>query len=491
MNIIQKFLSVLGWGRGAEKADTLRAPNPAYAVLRSAARSGLQMGTGDLEHYMRLAVTNPHVFTAVTTIADRVADWGNFKLQGKRDHEWIDVPDHPLLTLLNDPNDLMTGSFLLGDVPWTEPLQGNTYWFIVSEYPGAGKPTELWPLPVFRIRPRPDLLRLSAVTGKLVMDYEYMLDQSILLPGENVIHFRTNNPFSMWMGLSKLTALQMNLEDTYTEAHWLGTHFGEDNAIPAAIISLPPELDDDQFKVIEGDIREQFGGRRRTAITRAGSMEVEVIQHSIADMRVLEHMQYSASEVRRVFKIPEGLNEASSGQSRLAAEQALARDAIQPLCNHIADVLTHKLLPFYTYGKQQYRLVADDLVPADRALEVSEYATYSAARTLNENREELGLKPLKLTGKLAALQVLLDQVPLHYAEHLLPLLTGGAAGGLPGLSGQPQGAPSEKMGLSPQEQALVQAMVGREQPQAQAPLKAMEQEAALVAALNTLRRGRA
>lgn len=491
MNIIQKFLSVLGWGRGAEKADTLRAPNPAYAVLRSAARSGLQMGTGDLEHYMRLAVTNPHVFTAVTTIADRVADWGNFKLQGKRDHEWIDVPDHPLLTLLNDPNDLMTGSFLLGDVPWTEPLQGNTYWFIVSEYPGAGKPTELWPLPVFRIRPRPDLLRLSAVTGKLVMDYEYMLDQSILLPGENVIHFRTNNPFSMWMGLSKLTALQMNLEDTYAEAHWLGTHFGEDNAIPAAIISLPPELDDDQFKVIEGDIREQFGGRRRTAITRAGSMEVEVIQHSIADMRVLEHMQYSASEVRRVFKIPEGLNEASSGQSRLAAEQALARDAIQPLCNHIADVLTHKLLPFYTYGKQQYRLVADDLVPADRALEVSEYATYSAARTLNENREELGLKPLKLTGKLAALQVLLDQVPLHYAEHLLPLLTGGAAGGLPGLSGQPQGAPNGKMGLSPQEQALVQAMVGREQPAPQAPLKAMEQEAALVAALNTLRRGRA
>lgn len=491
MNIIQKFLSVLGWGRGAEKADTLRAPNPAYAVLRSAARSGLQMGTGDLEHYMRLAVTNPHVFTAVTTIADRVADWGNFKLQGKRDHEWIDVPDHPLLTLLNDPNDLMTGSFLLGDVPWTEPLQGNTYWFIVSEYPGAGKPTELWPLPVFRIRPRPDLLRLSAVTGKLVMDYEYMLDQSILLPGENVIHFRTNNPFSMWMGLSKLTALQMNLEDTYAEAHWLGTHFGEDNAIPAAIISLPPELDDDQFKVIEGDIREQFGGRRRTAITRAGSMEVEVIQHSIADMRVLEHMQYSASEVRRVFKIPEGLNEASSGQSRLAAEQALARDAIQPLCNHIADVLTHKLLPFYTYGKQQYRLVADDLVPADRALEVSEYATYSAARTLNENREELGLKPLKLTGKLAALQVLLDQVPLHYAEHLLPLLTGGAAGGLPGLPGQPQGAPNGKMGLSPQEQALVQAMVGREQPQPQAPLKAMEQEAALVAALNTLRRGRA
>lgn len=491
MNIIQKFLSVFGWGRGAEKADTLRAPNPAYAVLRSAARSGLQMGTGDLEHYMRLAVTNPHVFAAVTTIADRVADWGNFKLQGKRDHEWIDVPDHPLLTLLNDPNDLMTGSFLLGDVPWTEPLQGNTYWFIVSEYPGAGKPTELWPLPVFRIRPRPDLLRLSAVTGKLVMDYEYMLDQSILLPGENVIHFRTNNPFSMWMGLSKLTALQMNLEDTYAEAHWLGTHFGEDNAIPAAIISLPPELDDDQFKVIEGDIREQFGGRRRTAITRAGSMEVEVIQHSIADMRVLEHMQYSASEVRRVFKIPEGLNEASSGQSRLAAEQALARDAIQPLCNHIADVLTHKLLPFYTYGKQQYRLVADDLVPADRALEVSEYSTYSAARTLNENREELGLKPLKLTGKLAELQVLLDQVPLHYAQHLLPLLTGGAAGGLPGLPGQPQGAPNKKMGLSPQEQALVQAMVGREQPQAQAPLKAMEQEAALVAALNTLRRGRA
>lgn len=493
MSIFTKFLSFVGW-RGAEKANTinLRAPNPAYAVLRSAARAGIGIGTGDLDHYMRLAITNPHVLSAIITIADRVSTWDNFKMQEKKAHEWMDVEHHPVLDLLRDPNDLMTGSFLLADVPWTEPLHGNTYWFVVSEYPGAGKPTELWPMPINRIRPRPDLLRISAVTGQLTIDYEYMLDQSIILPGENVLHFRTNNPFSMWQGLSKLTALQMNLDSSYAESHWLGTHFGEDNAIPAAVISLPPELDDDQFKIIETDIREQFGGRRRTAITRSGTMDVQVIQHSIADMQVLQHLDASAADVRRVFKIPEGLNEASSGQSRLAAEQALARDAIQPLCNHIADVLTHKLLPFYSFGGKEYRIVADDLVPADRAMDVSEYSTYSQSRTLNENRQELGLQPIKLTGKLAKLQPLLDEVPLAYAQQLLPLLTGGeAAGALSGATGggmTKQPAAGNQPKLSPQEQALLNAMTGKEQKVKQPPLKAVEEEAILAAALNAIRK---
>lgn len=495
MSIFTRVLSAIGW-RGAEKANTinLRAPNPAYAILRSSARAGISIGTGDLDHYMRLAVTNPHVLSAVDTIASRIGSWENFKMQERRGEEWVDLKRHPLLDLLSDPNDLMTGSFLLTDIPWTEPLNGNCYWFVVSEYPGAGKPTELWPLPVNRIRPRPDLLRISAVTGQLTLDYEYMLDQSIILPGENVIHFRTNNPFSLWQGLSKLSALQMNLDSSYAESHWLGTHFGEDNAIPAAVISLPPELDDDQFKIIETDIREQFGGRRRTAITRSGTMDVTVIQHSIADMQVLEHLEYSASEVRRVFKIPEGLNEASSGQSRLAAEQALARDAIQPLCNHIADTLTHKLLPFYNYGNKQFRLVANDLVPADRAQDVSEYAAYSPQRTLNENRKELGLKPLKLTGKLAKLQPLLDEVPLVYAPQLLPLLTGeGAAqadgpGMTPGAAGTAKQLPGAKPAASPEEQALINAMIGKEPKLLQAPLKAVEEEAVLTAALNAIRR---
>lgn len=504
MGIIKNFLSFFNRGAAPDSAtkNNLRAPNPAYAILRSVARSGGSIGSGDLEHYMRLAITNPHVFSAVLSIADRVASLDNFAVKARQGRgEWTDLTSHPLLDLLRDPNDMMTGSFLLGDVPWTEPLQGNAYWFVVSEYPGAGQPSELWPLPVFRIRPRPDKLRISAVTGKLVIDYEYMFDNSIILPGENVIHFRTNNPYSQWEGLSKLTALQLNLDSSYAEAHWLGTHFGEDNAIPAAVISLPPELDEDQFKLIEGDIREQFGGRSRTAITRAGTMDVKVIQHSIAEMQVLDHLSYSAEEVRRVFKIPEGLNEASSGQSRLAAEQALARDAIQPMCNHIADTLTHKLAPFYNLGNREIKLVAEDLVPADRAMDVSEYGSYSPARTLNENREELGLKPIKLSGKLKALQPLLDEVPLHYADMLAPMLGAGSAGGLPGLT---QGAssamggsmgggnqPGASGGFSTEEQQMISAMSGAPAKPPRltaAPLKATEQEAILLAALNVLKR---
>jgi len=502
MGIVEKFLSFFR-PSGATKT-TARSPNPAYAILRSAARSGSSLGAGDIDHYMRIAITNPHVLSSIIVIADRVASIDNFLVKIRHDKRggWLDLTSHPMLDLLRNPNDMMTGSFLLGDVPWTEPLQGNAYWFVVSEYPGAGKPTELWPLPVHRIRPRPDKLRISAVTGKLVIDYEYMFDSSIILPGENVIHFRTNNPYSQWEGLSKLTALQLNLDSSYAESHWLATHFGEDNAVPAAVISLPPELDEDQFKLIEGDIRTQFGGRSRTAITRAGTMDVKVIQHSIAEMQVLEHLNYSAAEIRRVFKIPDGLNEASSGQSRLAAEQALARDAIQPMCNHIADVLTHALAPFYNVGDREVMIVADDLVPADRAMDVSEYGSYSSARTLNENRKELGLPPLRLSGKLEKFQILLDEVPLMYAQMMTPALDASSALGLPGTAqgalngtGDSMGGedrPGLPGGFSSKEQEMISAMTGapaRPRQLTAAPLKDIEQEAILLAALNTIQRG--
>jgi hypothetical protein len=104
----------------------------------------------------------------------------------------------------------------------------------------------------------------------------------------------------------------------------------------------------------------------------------------------------------------------------------------------------------------------------------------------------LGLKPLKLTGKLAKLQPLLDEVPLMYAPQLLPLLTGeGAAGGagpMPGAMGGAKQLPAANPQASPAEQALINAMIGKEPKLPQAPLKAVEEEAVPTAALNAIRR---
>lgn len=431
------------------------------AVIATTARYNTTRGNdGQLDHFAQLGITNPYMFAGASLIGKRISDVSLFKVQ-ERQHggKWVDVKDHAFIAVLGRPNSLMTGELFLSEVAFWNVFYGNCYWLFDSPQPGIGEIREIWPLPARMTRPRPELIRYSSASGELTIDYEYVPGAVFTLPGENVAHFRTANPFDYWVGLSALTALQFNLSVAYNQSKWLGDFYGENNAVPVAVISVPPELTNDDLNQIKEDIISQFGGQRRTAITRAGEMDVKVIQHTVADMQVLDAQDHYAKEVRTVLNIPEGLSSASSGQARLAAETALQRDAVQPLLNHIAAVLTVKAMPFY--GRhEKYRVVAEDTVPQDKALAVTEYSTYGKDRTVNENRDVQKMPPLRFTGVLAYLQPLLDEVPSSSIPLIAPILAQAGAGmGQPpmgGAGGQQRNLIAEMIG-----QTLIDAMTGR------------------------------
>jgi hypothetical protein len=431
-------------------------------VLQGLTQTTHSSGQGDLDYFATLAITNAAMLAGTSLIADRVKDCiDDFKIQEKgSDGKWVDVEGHEFLDLLRKPNDFMEGSIFLGELVYEQFLFGNGYWLINSKVPGRGPIHEILYLPGQSVRPRPDSLRRSPITGGLVIDYEYSLGGYALLPGESIAHFRNENPFDYWQGLSLLTALQHTLEITHSQANWLADHYSQGNAIPSAIISVPPEIEDIEIEQIRDDIRNQFGGRHRTAITRAGEMAVEVIQHTIADMQLLDAQAYLEKQVRRVLKVPEAFDSASSGQARLAAETALMRDAVQPFVKHIAEVITLKILPFYGQHRN-LRCVVEDIVPQDRALAVTEYQVFGGDRTLNENRKEQDLPALQLAGPLAHLQPLYDQVPFRYLQLMMPLLQQSlAAPAGPGAAAAqdhtPQGIVERMTG-----QALIEDMTGR------------------------------
>lgn len=410
-------------------AQSFKAINPMLRrVLYDSTRLSGGGEEGDVQYYLRLAATNPAVLSALSTISDRVNKSDNFKVQTRqKGADWVDFEEHPFITLLRNPNSIMPGSLLLSDTTWWYELLGNGYWFLVTDAPGMGRIHEIWPLPADRVRPDPTTMRISPITGKPILDYEYTMGSIIKLPGENVVHFRRANPFDMWRGLSPLSALQKTLITDNAQSTWLGSYYGKGNAVPASVISLPPTLSDEDFETVKRDIEEQFGGKRQTAVTRSGDFKIEVIQHSIADMQVIDHKRYNAQEIRSVYKIPEGLTNATSGQSRLAAETALARDAVQPLLDYFAEVFSLFIMRYYDTDASEIRVVAESVVPQDEALEINKYKTYAPDRTLNENREEQGLKPIVFTPQLAHLQPLLDQVPQSLVDTFAPLLMQSAA----------------------------------------------------------------
>ena len=410
-------------------------------VLGQMGRTALQP-TNDpgLDELARLSAVSSWVYSCLKLIADRVSgnDWFTVELGG--DNEESDpIRDHPFVGMFRRPNTMMSGNFLKRYVTWSFWIYGNAYLYVVV---GKNGIEELWPLPPNMVQPKPESIRQSTLDDRMVIDYIYRVNgMEYRLSGEYVIHLRTVNLFDYWVGLSPLTALQLPIRTDFSQSVWLDSYFGKDNAIPAAVISVPAEMPDDDFDSVRASLREQFGGGRRTAITRAGDMSVTILQNTIAELQVLEGRNFSQKEIDRVFGVPEGMITGGlSGDSRLAAEISFARNTVQPFIDMAVDDLHRCLAPFIGLGNFtpsekaaqavnrkreseqpiEYMLKPADMVPQDRALAISDYQAYSGDRTLNENRRLHDDDPLELKGEFALLQPLIDEVPVSLWVHVAP-----------------------------------------------------------------------
>lgn len=388
------------YGYAFRKDDQTRRQS--YAILSdmsAVAKYKDYSDTVDTAEAVRLAITSAWVYSGIKIIADRVASAeSRFQVKRRVGEELRDVRSHPFEVLLENPNSMMTIEYILRYTTFWAFLTGNAYIFVSTVAPGVGQPEELWPLPANRITPLPTSLRMSRLTGKPCIDYKYKIDDEHvqILPGENVVHIRFANIFDFWQGLSPLTAMMDALKLDRYQMRYLQGFFGRDNAVPTAIISVPQETNDIDFEVIKQQIREQFGEGRRSAITRAGDLDVKTITQTIQDMEVMNARKLTREEINHVIGIPDGLiTGGSSGDSRLATDIAFTRNTVQPFLDMIASEFSSAIGQYY--GKNIV-IAAPYIVPQDRALKVQEYAQYSQDRSINENRRELGLKPLDMVS---------------------------------------------------------------------------------------------
>lgn len=355
-----------------------------------------QLGdTVDTDGAHRLAVTSAWVFSDLTLLARRVsARKARPQVKQIVGEELEDLGNHPFERLLAHPNSLMTGDFLLQYTMWWYGLRGNAYWFISTQAPGRGEPQEIWPLPAPAVIPQPNTLRQSALTGGLCIDYQYWVnEEKTTLPGENVVHFRTPNPFDWWQGLSPLTAMQMGIQMDIAQHRWQRDFFAKENAVPTAIISLSPEITEDDFIAAKLQIQEEFGRQKKSAVIRAGDMSIQTIQQSMEQMQIISSRTFSRNEIDRGYGIPEGLISGGlSGDSRLAAEIAFARNTVQPILDSFAEEMTANIGPYYG---ENVIFEAPNVIPQERALDIQEMRVYGEMRTVNENRAELKLEPVE------------------------------------------------------------------------------------------------
>lgn len=374
--------------------------NIGYSILSSMTESMRYNQPDDVatDQALKLAVTSAWVYSGIKAIADRIsASDARPTMKQRVGRELRDLPNHPLETLLDQPNSLMTYEFIVRYTTWWLDLLGNAYIFIATPEIGAGLPEELWPLPADAVSPDPKSIHTSRLTGKPCIDYIYMVDgKPMKLPGENVIHIRFPNPFDYWYGLAPLSAFINPVRLDRAQWGYLQGFFGKDNAVPTAIISVPAETSPIDFETAKEQIREQFGEGRRSAIIRAGDLSVQTITQTIQQMELVGGRKFNREEINHVLGIPEGLLSGGlSGDSRLATEITFARITVQPLLDLISAEFTANLAPYYG---QNLVCKAASVIPQDRALALQEYEKYASDRSINENRQVLHLAPLDMPG---------------------------------------------------------------------------------------------
>ena len=386
-----------------------KAADPFRSVLnRMTMFGGYRNGDReDTNNAYALAMTSAWAYSDIRLIGDRLASSdARMKVQRKDSNgELADEKGHEFHALLNRPNSLMPGSFLLRYTSAWYNLRGNGYLFISTPGIGRGRPMELWPLPANQVLPRPDLLHegRGVFAGEAVINYQYNVNGALeILPGENIIHFRMPNPFDWWEGLSPLQAAILGVQSDHAQAVWQRDFFKEDNAIPSAIISVPADTNEIDFDRQREMLSEQLRNGQKRLFTRSGDLTVQMISQTLEQMQIIQSRQFNREEIDAVYNIPKGLISGGlSGDSRLAAEIAFARNAIQPMLDYFAEQMNADLAPYYG---EDVVIVAPNIIPQDRALEVQEYTIYAQDRTINENRKKIGLDDIKLDSELSELQ---------------------------------------------------------------------------------------
>jgi len=162
-----------------------------------------------------------------------------------------ELPNHPLVRLLNNPNPFMSRGQFTSTLVMDRMIAGNAY--VLKARGALGNVGELWRL-------RPDRVRVIPGAG-YVAGYEYNVGRErITYDASDVMHFKTLNPLNEYYGMPPLLQLLPRVEiDNYMRG-FLKTFFERGGAGPGSILTIKQRVSQDAKDDIRDRIKRQFGG---------------------------------------------------------------------------------------------------------------------------------------------------------------------------------------------------------------------------------------
>ena len=401
MKIKNIFQRAVAWARGKKFFDMLIPTVPGEAIFF---RDNYRQFS--VEGYEKNVYVNKSINEIATTVAG--IPWILTDRTGK------EIESHPLLDLLARPNPTMSRSaFFIWLVSYFL-IDGNEFILSVSPDPnGRRPPLELWPL-------QPNWIELKpGGRGKPTREFRFKNKDGTTtpIPPDMVMHIKTFNPLSPFIGLSPIRAARFSITQGNESKKW-NVSLLQNHARPAGAFITKGNVQPQQRTRIKEEMEEKWTGSANAGrpLFLEGGFEWTQFSLNAADMDWLEGQKISAREIALIFGVPPELigdvsNKTYSNYKE--ARRAFYQETILPFMEFLKDELNSWLVP--KFGDNLILDFDTDQVVAlqeDRDL-LFKRLNEATFLTDNEKREIAGFEPVK--GGDVILKPL-NLVPLGFAQ---------------------------------------------------------------------------
>lgn len=359
---------------------------------------------------------NVYVYACVRQIAMACAGIPWLVYRRGRRGKVEELDDHPLVSLLKQPNPWQGGSRFFENLVAFLMLSGNSY--IEAVGPQTGAPRELYTL-------RPD--RMEVVAGnaqQLIAGYQYIVGGiTVNFKPEEILHLKMFNPLDDWYGMSPIEAAARSIDQNNESRAW-NVALLQNSARPPGALITENELQEEQYKRLKEQIKEQYSGAKNAGrpLLLEGGLDWKEMGLSPADMHWIEGLKLSAREIAIAFGVPPELigdtaNKTYSNYKE--ARQAFYTETVLPLMDWIRDELNNWLVPkfgddkvYIDYDRDEIEALQEDREAVwERAMEAVKIGvlTPNEARLLLGYEEVAGADTLMVPGNMVPMATMNGQ----------------------------------------------------------------------------------
>lgn len=338
------------------------------------------------------------VFACISKIAEEVGNMNIrlYRIKGGERKDWEEIEDHPLLDLLNKPNEDMHRFELLQMFSMHDDLTGNAYWYLDGAKNEDQAPTAIYPL-----NPKHVKVILTKSFPPTVDEFLYTVgSEKRAFARHQIIHFKRPNPNNPFIGLGPTEAALESIDALNWAQEW-NKKFFQNSGRPGLVLETD-QVDETIIRILRETFEDKYVGAakaHKTAVLPRGVKIADKGSLSQKDMDFSELLRQMRDAILAHFGVPHvvlglGAGEALNRATAETTDYIFARRTIQPKDRRFITYLNAYYVP--RFGDDLV-LDFDDPVPENTEMQVKEdQAALGSApyKSINEVRAERGLPPI-------------------------------------------------------------------------------------------------